>query len=249
MNRLVASGVSEVVLTGVDLTAYGLDLPGQPTLSHTLKRLLRHVPTLTRLRLSSLDPAEVDEEFFQLMAHDHRLMPHVHLSLQAGDDLILKRMKRRHLRDHVISFCHKIRAARPDVLIGADVIAGFPTETDAQFQNTLELLQQTDIFLLHVFPFSPHPGTPAARMPQVPRPVVKERAGRLRQWSQARRQVFYESQRGQSVGALLEQPTYGHTDHFLPFTLAPGERAGEMGESVKIRLVGTVDQKLLGVRA
>jgi threonylcarbamoyladenosine tRNA methylthiotransferase MtaB len=246
IQNLVSSGVQEVVLTGVDLTAYGLDLPATPTLTQMLRRLLRHVPQLPRLRLSSLDPAEVDGDFFKLVAEEGRLMPHFHLSLQAGDDLILKRMKRRHLRHHVLAFCQKLREARPDVVLGADVIAGFPTETPENFENTLDLLAQADIFLLHVFPFSPHPGTPAARMPQVPRELVKQRAATLRQWASLRREAFYATQTGRVVTALLEKPDAGYTDHFLPLKLHQSQ--GRAGDIIQVRLTGAVSKDLVGER-
>jgi len=170
--RLAGNGYREIVLTGVDLTAYGLDLPGKPRLGALVRAILRHVPELPRLRLSSLDPVEVDADLMRALAEEARLMPHLHLSLQAGDDLILKRMKRRHLRADAIRFCEEARRLRPDLVFGADLIAGFPTETEAQFQNTLALVEDCDLTHLHVFSFSPRTGTPAARMPQVERAVI-----------------------------------------------------------------------------
>lgn len=177
---LLEKGYHEIVLTGVDITDYGVDLPGTPTLGSTIKRLLAMVPDLKRLRLSSLDPVEVDPDLFDLIANEPRLMPHVHISLQAGDDMILKRMKRRHLRHHVVEFCERVRRMRPDVVFGADIIAGFPTENDTMFNNTFNLIRECNLTYLHIFPYSKRPGTPAARMPQVEGATIKTRAARLR---------------------------------------------------------------------
>ncbi len=173
---LMEGGYQEIVFTGVDITAYGADLPGTPTLGQAIRRLLALVPDLKRLRLSSLDPVEIDEDLWRLIGEEPRLMPHLHLSLQAGDDMILKRMKRRHLRQDAIGFCQKARDLRPDVVFGADLIAGFPTETDEMFENSLRIVDECDLSFLHVFPYSPRPGTPASRMPQVPKSLVKLRA-------------------------------------------------------------------------
>ena len=178
VRALVEKGYPEVVLTGVDITSYGSDLPGSASLGRLVKQILAHVPELARLRLSSIDQVEADEHLLEAIATESRLMPHLHLSMQAGDDLILKRMKRRHLRDDAIRFCERVRTLRPDIVFGADLIAGFPTETDAMFENTLDLVDACGLTYLHVFPFSPRKGTPAARMPQVDRRVVKERAAR-----------------------------------------------------------------------
>lgn len=177
---LLDQGYQEIVLTGVDITDYGPDLPGKPTLGSTIKRIFHMLPHLKRLRLSSIDPVEVDDDLFDLIAHEPRLMPHFHISLQAGDDMVLKRMKRRHLRHHVVEFCARVRAMRPDAVFGGDIIAGFPTENDAMFANTFNLIRECDLTYLHVFPYSKRPGTPAARMPQVEGPVIKARAARLR---------------------------------------------------------------------
>src|SRR3990167_7172966 len=177
---LLEKGFKEIVLTGVDITAYGEDLPGKPSLGQIVQRLLTQVPELPRLRLSSMDPVEVDENLLQIFANEPRLMPHLHLSLQAGDDMILKRMKRRHLRQDAINIFQKFRRLRPDVTFGADIIAGFPTETEAMFENTLQIVEECNLSFLHVFPYSPRKGTPAARMPQVDKEVRKERAVRLR---------------------------------------------------------------------
>ena len=181
VRRLVANGYREIVLTGVDITSYGADLPGAPKLGTLVKQILKHVPELKRLRLSSIDSVEADRDLLDALASDARLMPHLHLSLQSGDDLILKRMKRRHSRADAIAFCEQVRRLRPDMVFGADLIAGFPTETEAMFENSLDLVEECGLTHLHVFPFSPRPGTPAARMPQLARDVVKERARRLRE--------------------------------------------------------------------
>jgi threonylcarbamoyladenosine tRNA methylthiotransferase MtaB len=181
VRTLTDNGYREVVLSGVDVTSYGADLPGQPRLGQMVRRLLASVPELPRLRLSSIDVAEIDDDLLHLIAEEPRLMPHLHLSLQAGDDMILKRMKRRHSRGQAIEFCQTVRALRPDVVFGADLIAGFPTETDAMFANSLALVEECDLAHLHVFPYSPRPETPAARMPQLPRDVVKNRAAQLRE--------------------------------------------------------------------
>ena len=178
---LISRGASEIVLTGVDLTAYGADLPDRPGLGQMVRLLLDSVPDLRRLRLSSLDPSEIDEDLWQLIATERRLMPHLHLSLQAGDDLILKRMKRRHSRAQAIETARRARALRPEIMLGADLIAGFPTETEAMFGNTLDLIEEAGLGFVHVFPYSPRPGTPAARMPPVDPAIVRERAARLRE--------------------------------------------------------------------
>jgi threonylcarbamoyladenosine tRNA methylthiotransferase MtaB len=240
---LLASGVQEIVLTGVDLTAYGEDLPSKPTLSELTRDLLKALPHLPRLRISSLDPAELDDLFFQLVAEESRLMPHFHLSLQAGDDIILKRMKRRHLRHHIVSFCERIRQLRPDVLLGADVIAGFPTETEEQFQNTYTLLEACNIPLLHVFPYSSRPGTPAARMPQLPRTIIKERAFLLRQLGERLRESVFQKVIGETLQVLLEKPLFGHSDHFLPIQLT---QPSIMGKIVPVTITHRAEGKLWG---
>jgi threonylcarbamoyladenosine tRNA methylthiotransferase MtaB len=181
---LLQKGFQEIVLTGVDMTAYGADLPGKPTLGQIVKRLLAHVPELPRLRLSSLDPVEIDQDLLHVFEREERLMPHFHLSLQAGDDMILKRMKRRHLRQDAIRLCQTLRSLRPTVTFGADIIAGFPTETEEMFENTLRIIEDCDLSFLHVFPYSPRQGTPAARMPQVKGSLIKERAACLRERGQ-----------------------------------------------------------------
>ncbi len=223
--RLAENGYREIVLTGVDLTAYGLDLPGRPRLGALVRAILRHVPELPRLRLSSLDPVEVDADLMRALAEEVRLMPHLHLSLQAGDDLILKRMKRRHLRADAIRFCEDARRLRPDLVFGADLIAGFPTETEAQFQNTLSIVEDCDLTYLHVFPFSPRQGTPAARMPQVGRQIAKERARRLREVGEIVLQRHLASEIGHRRRVLMEKAE-AKTEHFtrvlLPHPALPG---------------------------
>ncbi|HEY8267641.1 MAG TPA: tRNA (N(6)-L-threonylcarbamoyladenosine(37)-C(2))-methylthiotransferase MtaB [Xanthobacteraceae bacterium] len=223
--RLAENGYREIVLTGVDLTAYGLDLPGRPRLGALVRAILRHVPKLPRLRLSSLDPVEVDADLMRALAEEERLMPHLHLSLQAGDDLILKRMKRRHLRADAVRFCEEARRLRPDLVFGADLIAGFPTETEAQFQNTLSLVEDCDLTHLHVFPFSPRAGTPAARIPQVGRQIAKERARRLREIGEITLKRHLASEIGCRRRVLMEKAE-AKTEHFtrvlLPCPALPG---------------------------
>ena len=218
--RLLEAGFAELVLTGVDLTSWGHDLAGEPRLGDLVATLLERLPELGRLRLSSLDPAEIDPTLERLLVEEPRLMPHVHLSVQAGDDLILKRMKRRHDRRTVIALCGRLRAARPELVFGADLIAGFPTEEEAMFARTLDLVEEAGLTFLHVFPYSPRPGTPAARMPQVPAPVRRERAARLREAGERRRAAFLAAQVGRRVRGLVEQGGRGHTDQFAPFRLA-----------------------------
>jgi threonylcarbamoyladenosine tRNA methylthiotransferase MtaB len=212
---LLEKGFKEIVLTGVDITAYGEDLPGTPTLGQIVKRLLAHVPELPRLRLSSIDSVEVDEDLLQVFEREPRLMPHLHLSLQAGDDMILKRMKRRHLRQDAIDICHKFRALRPDTTFGADIIAGFPTETEEMFENTLRIVDECDLTFLHVFPYSPRQGTPAARMPQVPKDIRKERAARLRNAGQRNLKKTLQSFVHKDISVLFESESQGHSEHFL----------------------------------
>ncbi|GGG50668.1 tRNA (N(6)-L-threonylcarbamoyladenosine(37)-C(2))-methylthiotransferase MtaB [Chelatococcus composti] len=226
VKRLVDNGYREIVLTGVDLTAYGRDLPGSPSLGRLVAQILRHVPDLPRLRLSSIDSVEADEELLAVIAGERRLMPHLHLSLQSGDDMILKRMKRRHLRDDAIRFCETVRRARPDIVFGADIIAGFPTETEEMFARSLAIVEECGLTHLHVFPFSPRPGTPAARMPQLPREVVKERAARLRAAGMEACRRFLAAQVGTRQSVLVERGDVGHTEGFalvrLPSALPVG---------------------------
>src|SRR6516165_630620 len=218
--RLAALGFREVVLTGVDLTDYGSNLPGTPKLGRLVKQILKHVPALERLRLSSIDSVEADRDLLDALASDARLMPHLHLSLQAGDDLILKRMKRRHLRADAIAFCETVRRLRPDVVFGGDVIAGFPTETEDMFARSLDLVDACGLTHLHVFPFSPRPGTPAARMPQISREVIKDRARRLREKGEAALRRHLDAQVGRRHRVLTESLELGRTEHFTHARLA-----------------------------
>jgi threonylcarbamoyladenosine tRNA methylthiotransferase MtaB len=220
VRRLVANGYGEVVLTGVDITSYGADLPGSPKLGTLVRQILKHVPELKRLRLSSIDSVEADRDLIDAFAREGRLMPHLHLSLQAGDDLILKRMKRRHSRDDAIAFCDTLRALRPDVVFGADIIAGFPTETEAMFERSLDLVEECGLTHLHVFPFSPRPGTPAARMRQLPRAVVKERARRLRERGTSALYRYLDAEVGATRRVMLEAKERGRTEHFTQVKLA-----------------------------
>ncbi len=212
--RLVASGYSEVVLTGVDLTSWGADLDGTPKLGSLCSRILRMVPELKRLRLSSIDSIEADPELMDVITGEERVMPHIHLSLQAGDNMILKRMKRRHLREDSIAFCSELRARRPGIVFGADIIAGFPTETDEMFENSLKIVDDCGLTYLHVFPFSPRPGTPAARMPQLEKHVVKDRAAQLRAKGQQRLDMFFAAEVGALRQVLIETEAMGRTEHF-----------------------------------
>jgi threonylcarbamoyladenosine tRNA methylthiotransferase MtaB len=225
VRALVERGHAEIVLTGVDLTSYGADLPGAPKLGLLTKHILRHVPELRRLRISSIDSIEVDRELLDVIADDERLMPHLHLSLQSGDDLILKRMKRRHSRADAVDFCAQVRRLRPDIAFGADIIAGFPTESEEMFARSLDLVDECDLSFLHVFPYSPRPGTPAARMPQVRGDAIKRRAKRLRASGEAALQRRLASELGATRQVLIESATQGRTEHFLPVAIA-GEVPG-----------------------
>jgi threonylcarbamoyladenosine tRNA methylthiotransferase MtaB len=216
---LVEAGHAEIVLTGVDLTSYGGDLPGAPKLGQLVKQILRHVPDVKRLRISSIDSIEADRDLLDAIADDDRLMPHLHLSLQSGDDMILKRMKRRHSRKDAIEFCALVRRLRPDIAFGADIIAGFPTETDEMFARSLELVDECDLTFLHVFPYSKRPGTPAARMPQVAGEIIKDRARRLRGAGEMALQRRLQSEIGASREILVESATQGRTEHFLPVAI------------------------------
>ena len=244
--RLVEAGYREIVLTGVDLTSYGKDLPGQPALGQLVRRLLRLVPDLPRLRLSSIDPAEVDPDLVDLVAGEPRLMPHLHLSVQAGDDLILKRMKRRHGRDDVIRLCAQLRALRPDIAFGADLIAGFPTESNAMFERTLALIDEAGFTHLHVFPFSARRGTPAARMPQVPKALRQERAARLRAAGQQAMARFLERQVGRSAQVLVERKGRGRSETFSPFRIDTDGAAPSAGEIVTARAERIEEGVLIG---
>src|SRR6266478_2581786 len=225
VRALVERGHAEIVLTGVDLTSYGADLPGAPKLGKLTKQILRHVPELKRLRISSIDQVEVDRDLLDVIADDERLMPHLHLSLQSGDDLILKRMKRRHSRDDAVQFCAQVRRLRPDIAFGADIIAGFPTETEEMFARSKDLVEACGLTFLHVFPYSPRPGTPAARMPQVSGEVIKQRAKRLRATGEGALQKRLASEIGATRQVLIESATQGRTEHFMPVAIA-GETPG-----------------------
>jgi threonylcarbamoyladenosine tRNA methylthiotransferase MtaB len=230
VRRLVDNDYREVVLTGVDITSYGSDLPGAPKLGSLVKQILKHVPELKRLRLSSIDSIEADRDLIDAFASDARLMPHLHLSLQSGDDLILRRMKRRHLRADAIAFCDTVRRLRPDTVFGADLIAGFPTETEAMFQNSLALVAECGLTHLHVFPFSPRPGTPAARMPQLPGAVVKDRARRLRDAGALALRRHLDGEVGATRRVLIELGDIGRTEQFTPVKLAASAKAGAIIE-------------------
>ncbi len=225
VRALAERGHAEIVLTGVDLTSYGADLPGAPKLGMLTKQILRHVPDVKRLRISSIDQVEVDRDLLDVIAEDARLMPHLHLSLQSGDDLILKRMKRRHSRKDAIAFCEQVRRLRPDIALGADIIAGFPTESEAMFERSQQLVEECGLTFLHVFPYSPRPGTPAARMPQVNGEAIKQRARRLRATGEAALQRRLASEIGRTRQVLIESDRQGRTEHFLPVAIS-GETPG-----------------------
>ena len=228
IKRLVDKGFNEVVLTGVDLTSWGADLPATPKLGDLVMRILRLVPDLPRLRISSIDSIEVDESLMQAIATEPRLMPHLHLSLQHGDDMILKRMKRRHLRDDAIRFAQEARALRPDMTFGADIIAGFPTETEAMFENSMKLVEECDLTWLHVFPYSARPGTPAARMPAVNGAAIKTRAARLRAAGERQVQRHLEAQVGRTHDVLMENPHMGRTAQFTEVSFAAPQVEGDI---------------------
>jgi threonylcarbamoyladenosine tRNA methylthiotransferase MtaB len=238
IKRLVDKGFNEVVLTGVDLTSWGADLPGQPRLGDLVMRILRLAPDLPRLRISSIDSIEADENLMQAIATEPRLMPHLHLSLQHGDDLILKRMKRRHLRDDAIRFAEDARRLRPEMTFGADIIAGFPTETEAHFENSLKLVEDCGLTFLHVFPFSPRPGTPAARMPQVKGPAIKERAARLRATGDTALQKHLAAQIGLSHRVLIENPRMGRTEQFTEVAFASDQPEGQILTATILGMAG-----------
>ncbi|TAK46956.1 MAG: tRNA (N(6)-L-threonylcarbamoyladenosine(37)-C(2))-methylthiotransferase MtaB [Xanthobacteraceae bacterium] len=240
--KLVQAGYAEIVLTGVDLTSYGADLPGAPRLGTLVRQMLRHVPDLKRLRISSLDMVEADRDLIDAIASNDRLMPHLHLSLQAGDDLILKRMKRRHLRADAIRFCDEMRRLRPDMVFGADIIAGFPTEDEAMFSRSLDLVTECGLTLLHVFPYSPRPGTPAARMPQVAPALVRERARRLRDRGEEALRAKLAAEVGATRQVLMENAREGRTEHFLAVEVRAG---GVTGEVRALRIVGHDSARLI----
>ncbi len=241
VKRLVDKGFNEVVLTGVDLTSWGADLPAEPRLGDLVMRILRLVPDLPRLRISSIDSIEADDALMQAIATEPRLMPHLHLSLQAGDDMILKRMKRRHLRDDAIRFCEDARRLRPEIVFGADIIAGFPTETEEMFANSLKLVQDCGLTFLHVFPFSARKGTPAARMPQVKGPLVKDRAARLRAAGDQALALHLASQIGQTHQILMEGPRLGRTGQFTEVSF---DRDMPEGQIITARITGMAQGQL-----
>ena len=243
IRNLVDRGYNEVVLTGVDLTSWGADLPGTPPLGNLVQRILRLVPDLPRLRISSIDSIEVDDALMECIATETRLMPHLHLSLQAGDDLILKRMKRRHLRDDAIDFCQRARALRPDMTFGADIIAGFPTESEAMFENSLALIDECDLTWLHVFPYSPRPGTPAARMPQVSGAQIRDRAERLRHAGQEAVRRHLRAQVGKTHRVLMESPRMGRTEQFTEVHFDVDQPVGQI---VEMRVSDLSDGHLRG---
>ncbi|WP_417628402.1 tRNA (N(6)-L-threonylcarbamoyladenosine(37)-C(2))-methylthiotransferase MtaB [Pararhodobacter aggregans] len=235
VKRLIGAGYNEVVLTGVDLTSWGADLPAEPKLGDLVRRILKLVPDLPRLRISSIDSVEADPALIEAIAAEPRLMPHLHLSLQAGDDMILKRMKRRHLRDDAIRFCEDMRKARPDLIYGADIIAGFPTETEEMFANTLAMVKDCGLTWLHVFPYSPRKGTPAARMPQVAKPLIKERAARLRSLGEELAVAHLAAQIGRQHQVLMENPRMGRTEQFTEVSFAQDQPVGAI---VPARIAG-----------
>ena len=243
VRALVERGFKEVVLTGVDLTAYGKDLPGQMTLGSLVKSIFHQVGDLPRLRISSIDSIEVDADLLDVITNEPRLMPHLHLSLQSGDNMILKRMKRRHLREDAIAFCELVRRERPDIVFGADIIAGFPTETEDMFAQSMDLVDACELTFLHVFPYSPRPGTPAARMPQLDRSIVKQRAQRLRTLGGERLSKFLARQKDQTVELLMENSTVGRTPQFAEMQLNESQATGSF---VTARIDGVTGHQLVG---
>jgi threonylcarbamoyladenosine tRNA methylthiotransferase MtaB len=246
IKRLVQQGYREVVLTGVDLTSWGADLPATPALGNLVQRILKLVPDLERLRISSIDSIEADAALMEALANEERLMPHLHLSLQAGDNMILKRMKRRHAREDAIAFCQEVRTLRPDITFGADIIAGFPTETDAMFENSLQLVRECDLTWLHVFPYSARKGTPAARMPAVQGPVIRERAAKLRELGQIQVQRHLDAMTGSLQQVLTEGRNIGRTRQFSEVVFSEPQEAGQM---LNVRITGHDGQRLIGSEA
>ena len=247
--KLTEEGYKELILTGVDITDYGSNLPGNPTLGNMIARLLNLVPDLPRLRLSSIDVAEIDDELFHLIATEKRFMPHLHLSLQAGDNMILKRMKRRHNREQVIEFCKKIKKARPEIVFGADIIAGFPTETDEMFKNTLNIIEDAGLTYLHIFPYSPRPGTPAARMPQVKREIIKERAKALRKRGAEMLKKHLDSQVEKILNVLLEKENFGHAEDHTPVKLTEAKCKDDVGKILQYRVISSDNSFVNAVKA
>lgn len=241
IKKLHDNGIGEVVLTGVDITSYGPDLPGKPSLGSLTQAILKHVPQLPRLRISSIDSIEADTALMETIQSEHRLMPHLHLSLQSGDNMILKRMKRRHLREDTIQFVQDAKAKRPDMVFGADIIAGFPTETDEMFANSMAIVKECDLTYLHVFPYSPRPGTPAARMPQVDKKVAKARAAKLRALGEQQFDDFCASQIGDIKSVLVERDNLGRTEQFVPIKVD-----GAPGEILDVKVTGQDQHGLIG---
>ena len=238
---LVRKDYKEFVLTGVDISSYGSDLPGRPSLGEMVRRLLDQVPQIERLRLSSLDPAVTDDPLVSVFADEPRLMPHIHLSIQAGNDTILKRMKRRHSRGNVIELCERLRRARPDLVLGADIIAGFPTETDTMFEDTLKLIDVAGLTYLHVFPYSARKGTPAASMPPVPKALCKERAAILRKKGDSAKIKFFDQLIGSNANVLSEAKGHGYTEHYAPVIIREEPDAGYIHQ---VRITGRMNQTL-----
>ncbi|MEZ5757833.1 MAG: tRNA (N(6)-L-threonylcarbamoyladenosine(37)-C(2))-methylthiotransferase MtaB [Emcibacteraceae bacterium] len=238
IQQLVDNGYKEVIITGVDITSYGPDLPGNPTLGKLCQKILKNVPDLERLRLSSIDSIETDEALFDIITRESRMMPHLHLSLQSGDNMILKRMKRRHSREDSIEFCNAVLKARPDVVFGADIIAGFPTETEEMFENSMALVEDCNLTYLHVFPYSEREGTPAAKMPQLDRTIRKERAARLRKLGEAKVDEYLKKSVGRQVSILIEKnikgenAAIGHTEHFAPAKITGSHKVGHIAKAI-----------------
>lgn len=243
VRKLTAVGYNEIVFSGVDITSYGADLPGKPKLGQMIRRVLAAVPELPRLRLSSLDPVEIDDDLWRLIGEEPRLMPHLHMSLQSGDDMILKRMKRRHLRADAIEMCRRARDLRPDIVFGCDIIAGFPTETEEMFSNTLKIIEECNLTFLHVFPYSPRPGTPAAKMPQVQKSIIKERAAMLREVGGLQLRMFLNSNINKHRQIIVEQNNIGRTEHFAAVAL---EMPLPVGSLARVRITGAEGDKLTG---
>jgi threonylcarbamoyladenosine tRNA methylthiotransferase MtaB len=246
VRRLAERGYAEIVLTGVDITAYGKDLPGGMTLGKLVRSVLKLVPELPRLRLSSIDSVEADPALIAAIAEEERLMPHLHLSLQSGDDLTLKRMKRRHARADCVGFCAEMRRARPEIVFGADLIAGFPTETEGMFRNSLSLVDDCGLTFLHVFPYSAREGTPAARMPQVHASVIKRRASELREKGVIALKHHLEAAKGREIKVLMENETQGRSADFTPVRLEAAEGAGALVDAV---VAGEDGSALIAVRS
>ncbi len=238
VRALVEAGYKEVVMTGVDISDYGSDLPGSPNLGQMMKRLLALVPELPRLRLSSIDAVEVDDDLYDIIASEPRFMPHLHISLQAGDDMVLKRMKRRHLRQDALDFCARVRTLRPDVVFGADIIAGFPTETDEMFENTRRMVEEADLIYLHVFPYSARSGTPAAKMPQVAKQVRKDRAAALREAGNRQLARYLNGRVGEKIEVLMEKPSEGRCTHFVPVKMEGEHESGAIVPAVITGVAG-----------